>query len=397
MYGPGVFDMMNRGASPLRKKAPYEQMLENPTPTVMPGQAPVIPGLVEQEPEIKPENGLMAAYKELMMRQNGPAMSAYQKFLETGAPKEDDYKPSKKRRLAAALSGGLAAFGGDPNASDRVTRILESPYRRAVSKHQSEATRLKESAGMEESMWGKRLQTVKELREYENQIRDDERAEGAAKLARQAEERQLANTKSLIESRELGMEETKKRIDQMGQRWNENKETGMLELVLPDGTVTPIGRFDKSSGAKIIDEKEMAIFRENLDRVSAQQSDARQLKNAKDLKASPSSVDSRETPISATQQAAASRQAANEVLNNPKFSKLRDKEVTVGTSGYQIKNPENNWADTWGQNRRAAAKKQYEDTVKLLTDFEEAVKKRAAEITGTTRKTTSSRQYEPVP
>ncbi len=113
-----------------------------------------------QDSVATPENPLMAAYREIMAGQNGPARSAYSDFIQRGFPKEEDYKPSRGRRLAAALAGGAIGYSNPGLGIETGQNITSGPYQRAVRQYGMEGAKLKEAANLEETGNKNRIEAV---------------------------------------------------------------------------------------------------------------------------------------------------------------------------------------------------------------------------------------------
>lgn len=191
------------------------------------------------EPQPTPAPQFMDAYAELMKHQNGPAMSAYSKFVQQGPPQERDYKPGKVTRLGAILSGAAAGYRDPASGVETATNIIKRPYREAVARNQLQGSYLQEGAKLEDTSYQRQLQTMNQMRLAENQRIDNER-----------QERQLQNT---ISKNNLDMQKTLLEIARYGKSTHLDKNTGILYLVdeLNPGKRTALGKYDQSSGERI--------------------------------------------------------------------------------------------------------------------------------------------------
>lgn len=79
-----------------------------------------------------------------------PAQARYKAALDN-VPNSGDYKPSKMRRLAAAISGGFAGASGGPLAGMHAAQsLIDAPYQAAVEKWQGNVGAAAGQAGIEE-------------------------------------------------------------------------------------------------------------------------------------------------------------------------------------------------------------------------------------------------------
>ena len=80
-----------------------------------------------------------------------PAQQKYQQTLEQ-LPKQTDYQPSKWRRVAAAIAGGLAGAhpGGGAQGAQVAQGILDQPFTRALGGWQRETEAAGKEAGVEQ-------------------------------------------------------------------------------------------------------------------------------------------------------------------------------------------------------------------------------------------------------
>ena len=231
----------------------YNEPVEDPRKKMFEGIFPVdtpqdpFSGMSQPIKMEEPQQpGFMDVYKELMSRQNGPAMSAYRKFVEQGAPTKETIKPDKLTRLGAILSGAAAGFQ-NPSEGVRVTRdILDRPFEDALHNYKSQGGRLQELASLEEGDTKNKIASVKAVGELQNQQVDNKRQDALAQ--------------SLMNQRALTMKETQQRIEANGATFHEDQTTGIGYLVKRDGTRIPVGKFDMSTGEKL--ESDLTKMRE---------------------------------------------------------------------------------------------------------------------------------------
>lgn len=162
----------------------------------------------------QPPPSFIDAYKELLNRQNGPAMGEYQKYLASGFPKEEDFKPTKMSRLSAILSGATAGFANPGSGEAAAHSVLQRPYEQAVRKYQFQGQRLREAANLEETQNKNQLAAVSRMVDDERQGKE---AEVRAKTA-----------EVLNRSRELGMKKTAAELQLLGWKTNVDPTTGEL-------------------------------------------------------------------------------------------------------------------------------------------------------------------------
>lgn len=195
-----------------------------------------------QVPEPQTQSGFMDVYKELMNRQNGPAMSAYRKFVEQPAPTRADFKPSKTSRLGAILSGAAASFTNpSSNAGQEIVQnMIDKPYLEGMKRYGDEGGRLREAANLEETDTKNRVSAVKSVLDAKNQEEDNKRQDLLAS--------------SLIKSRNLTAQKTQQEIEANGAKFELDKTTGIGYLVKNDGSRKPVGKFDQSTGEKMIED-----------------------------------------------------------------------------------------------------------------------------------------------
>lgn len=259
MFGPYRFQFGQPVTDPFQ--SPYKKLLfdsaeesnsfdHNPQPPV----------------EAQPPATFMDAYRELLKGNNGPSMERYRKFLESGAPRREDYKPGVANRIAAILSGISSSFSGNPqNAASITSSMLEAPYRRRLEDYSQEGGRLKELAEVESLDQKNKLQVVNSLVEAKNKEEDNKRAERAL-------EQQLKKG-------DLDMKRTQQLIESHGMQFVINRETGEGSYIKPDGTIKKIGKFDLSNEQRIKQDQSKEVFSENLRRGTAFSLEAQRHKN----------------------------------------------------------------------------------------------------------------------
>lgn len=125
-------------------------------------------------------NGFMSVYRELMQRRNGPAMTAYRKFLDTGYPDERDSPPGKLTRLAAILSGTAAGFANPGSGTGVAQNILDQPYQRKVRQYAAEGNRLANAASFEETQSKDNIAAVKAIGDLQDKETDNKRQQALA-------------------------------------------------------------------------------------------------------------------------------------------------------------------------------------------------------------------------
>lgn len=184
--------------------------------------------------------GFMEVYKELMSKQNGPAMSAYRKFVEKPAPTADEFKPGKVSRLGAILSGAAAGFVNPSSGYGTAQEIISQPYREGMRRYADEGGRLREAASLEETDYKNKVGAVKAVGELQAKERDDIRQD------------KLAN--SLMSQRALSMKETQQRIEADGATFHLDKTDGIGYMVKRSGSRIPVGKFDQSTGERLADD-----------------------------------------------------------------------------------------------------------------------------------------------
>src|SRR3954466_9586726 len=113
-----------------------------------------------------PQQDIMDAYREILNRQEGPAMMNYRKYL-AAAPQEADYKPGKLTRLGAILSGAAAGFQNPAIGAEVAQRQLRAPFERAVDRYKMQGEGLEKLAGLEESQYQHKIQAVKNIADFQ--------------------------------------------------------------------------------------------------------------------------------------------------------------------------------------------------------------------------------------
>lgn len=199
----------------------------------------------------QPQPSLIDAYKELINRPDGPAMSAYSKFLSQGVPQREDYKPGKMTKLGAILSGLAAGYQSGPKEGIELGRsILDRPYEMALHKNEMQGSRLGKAASLEELGQKGKVEDVKLLGDLSNKKSDNDRAD------------LLAN--DLIKTRAITRQEAEQRMKNAGLFHEVNKVTGNLELIKPDGSRVIIGKFDQNTGEKVAEKQKEITLSSNL-------------------------------------------------------------------------------------------------------------------------------------
>lgn len=191
---------------------------EDPRKKLMRGlfQQDFDPNALAPEDPSQQEPDFMAAFKELLNRQPGPAHAAYSKYVQSGFPKEQDYSPTKMSRLSAMLSGaGAGLSGGNGEAVSH--SIISRPYEHAVKKYGFEGQRLKEAASIEEGEHKDKLMALDKL--IDNQRLDEER---------KSRER---SARILDRVREVGLQKTQNELKLQGIHTNLDPNTGELLYV----------------------------------------------------------------------------------------------------------------------------------------------------------------------
>jgi hypothetical protein len=77
--------------------------------------------------------------------------AAYRDIITQGAPKMEDYRPSKKRTFAAALLGGFAGLGNAQAGIQTARGIVEQPYNAAMSDYQRQLSNAGSLANFDET------------------------------------------------------------------------------------------------------------------------------------------------------------------------------------------------------------------------------------------------------
>lgn len=216
---------------------PTRNMMRNVNFASEPEQEPYTNMQPQQEED---PTGFMSVYRDLMQRRNGPAMQAYAKYLQEEAPREEDVKPGKLTRLAAILSGAAAGFTNPGAGYQTAQSIIREPYQRRRRQYAEEGSRLAQAASLEESQNKSNIQNVKDIAGIQNQEADNKRQDVLAS--------------SLMKQRDLNMQRTQQLIEQGGAQFHLDKTTGTGYLVKMDGTKTPVGKFDQSTGEKLAED-----------------------------------------------------------------------------------------------------------------------------------------------
>lgn len=149
----------------LRKKKLFEPPPYQQDPSASPppdeGELDTSPDNEEQDNQgqdtgtgatVSPDAAKMftSLYSAAKAQPPGPAEAKYSEFLNKGAPKESDYKPSKLGRLSAILGG--ASEGGLRGASAGIKtakEILDDPYNKAMGRYGIESKNLEKAAEVE--------------------------------------------------------------------------------------------------------------------------------------------------------------------------------------------------------------------------------------------------------
>lgn len=325
------------------------------------------PQVPQQTP---PQPSFYDAMSEVYNRQPGPAMSAYSKYLQQPPPGGQEFKPSKMRRLGAILAGipiGLdkgAAAGFQASSS-----IANQPYEQGMQRYAMKGEQLQKAAGLENEMGKQQLATVKLIQDMKAKQADDDRQD------------MLAD--SLIKSRSVNMAKAISDIQNAGLHYQMDQTTGVLNIIRADGSMTPVGKFNPSTGEKTQSNREEEQFKSNLtegrqkrnailqsglQQTNAVSMEGMRQQNRVALKETPSSTDKdKPSLVSPSAQRTALVDSTNEVLNDPKYSDL-SKYIELNTAGYKINRPAahfyNKQSDIDAINKRIA-------------DFEAEVKKRA--------------------
>jgi len=224
-------------------KQPQGEMFDSPYKNVMFGTPEEETSF--QAPQAPQPPTFMDAYRELLTRKAGPAMSAYSKFLSEGAPQPDDYRPSKTTRLAAILSGAAAGFARPGTGSEVASRIVEEPYERGMQRYGMESDRLRQAAALEEGSSNRDFTHLKTLSDIQNTMNDNERATKAQDI--------------LNKSRELGMEKTQAELKLLGIETHVDRETGHLIGVNKlTKERTDYGQIGQSSSQRVAEHKKNA-------------------------------------------------------------------------------------------------------------------------------------------
>lgn len=197
-----------------KPKTPYEEMIEkNP-----------IFELYQQQSN---KNEFGDVLREILNRQRGPASSAYSKFLQQGAPKIEDYQPTKLSRIGAMLSGFSAGYRNPAEGYGVAQSILEQPYRRALEQYSTEGDILREAARFEDSTWDDKLRAINTASLLDTRGRESNR-----------QDIELIN--NLITSG-LSQEEIRGRLKIQGKESRVNEITGNLEIYdMKDLSAPPI-------------------------------------------------------------------------------------------------------------------------------------------------------------
>jgi hypothetical protein len=179
-------------------------------------------------------------YNGLANQANGPAMSAYMQYLQTGAPKEENYKPSKMRRLAAALSGAAVGFRDPAGGIAAAQSINNIPYEQELRKHDTREKQLRAAAGIEENLMQHRINALKLTEE--------------SRRAQEKLDLEAKNIASQIQNRTVTAELGRERIDLLrkqaqltGLDLEYDEVSGELKRINKlTGEVTSLGKFKES-------------------------------------------------------------------------------------------------------------------------------------------------------
>jgi hypothetical protein len=133
--------------------------------------------------------------------QGGQASSAYREHIGM-MPKQEDYAPSRGRRLGGALAAAAAAYKNPQAGAAIGEQIVGAPYRNAVESWQMKGAGLKEQADIESQDVKSQIEYIKRIqeqqqkqREYDLNVRKVDIDEEQANTNRQYRQAQIEDMK----------------------------------------------------------------------------------------------------------------------------------------------------------------------------------------------------------
>jgi hypothetical protein len=199
-------------------------------PDIMRGDNSSRTSEVDDTPDTQDDRsyGIGDVYNKLLAADTPPAQKKYKDFLDSNAPRREDFKPNKISKIGAILAGiseGEAHGGaaGYKASSD----ILDSPFNEAVSDYKFQGDRLAKAADIEEKDVSNRVKTYRDI------------LQDVASERRDKENHRLNDARILdFQSRAKDRAETAK-----SRGWNffNDETTGKRSAVRPNGT----GSFDR--------------------------------------------------------------------------------------------------------------------------------------------------------
>jgi hypothetical protein len=165
---------------------------------------------------------ISAASSKLMdlYNEDSPATKRYDDYL-AAQPTEEQYKPSGKRRLGAALAG-FAVGLSDPNAGGKLASdIVESPFRSAIKNWERQRLPLQNAAVSEGRDRTNKISALKDYIQSEHQAAMDESTLADRKHDNNIADNTLLETIADRQARAKALEEERKR--QEANRTEDNK------------------------------------------------------------------------------------------------------------------------------------------------------------------------------
>ena len=117
------------------------------------------------------EDPLTAALARL---QGGQASAAYREHIGK-MPKQEEYAPSRGRRLGGALAAAAAAYKNPVAGAAIGEQITGAPYRNAIDSWQMKGAGLKEQANIESQDVKSQIEYIKRIQEQQQQERQERR------------------------------------------------------------------------------------------------------------------------------------------------------------------------------------------------------------------------------
>lgn len=116
--------------------------------------------------------------------QNPTAGKMYREHLKT-LPDPAATKPSKMRRLGAALTGAAAAYGRNPRASEMGADMRDAKYKDAITQWQMKGAGLKEQSNIESNDIDSQMKYIEAIRKHTSDQQDMAIKQGTLDVAQQ--------------------------------------------------------------------------------------------------------------------------------------------------------------------------------------------------------------------